>query len=143
MELDREYSLLIVDDESEIRETYSAYFRKRGFHVDTAVNGVEALAKLKAGEFDVTLVDLSMPEMGGIQLIEEVLKQGRIDTRFIVLTGHGGYEDAVKAIRLGAVYWFEKSNIDMAEVLAKVIDFAQIMPLRDVARLLGPILRDE
>ncbi|TGO02343.1 hypothetical protein PN36_26490, partial [Candidatus Thiomargarita nelsonii] len=108
--MERQYKLLIVDNEPEIRDTYGNYFAKRGFIVDTAADGVEGLDKLLHDEFDAALIDIKMPKMDGIEVIRQALTDDLVDASMIVLTGHGDREDAIKAINYGADAWFDKSD---------------------------------
>lgn len=139
---DRKIKLLIVDDESGIRDTYREFFEKRGFEVDVAVDGEEGLRKLAAEAFDVAIVDIRMPKMSGVELARQVAGAG-IDTSLIFLTGEGDKQDAVQAINLGVEGWFEKAKVNDAELLQKVNDLAQVIPLDEVRRILSAIPNEE
>ena len=86
--MEKQYKLLIVDDETGILDVYRQYFVKREFIVDIAHNGLEGLKKLNANEYDVAIIDIRMPKMDGITLAQKVRETG-IDTSIIILTGHG------------------------------------------------------
>lgn len=140
---ERRIRLLIIDDESEICAVYGDFFWKRDFDVETAKDGLEGLQKLREGVFDVALVDIRMPEPNGIELANRVAEEG-IDTSLIILTGHGDKEDAIQAINSGAVEgWFEKASIDMEDLLAKVRELAEVLPLNEVRRILSTIPENE
>lgn len=113
------YQILIVDDEPEILNTYQAFFEKRGYLVETAQNGKEGLEKLRNGKFDVAIVDIKMPEMDGIEMMRQA-KQEEVSAKWIMLTGHGDRNEVVETLKLGAVDWFDKQGIDMAELQEKV-----------------------
>jgi len=140
--MERTTRLLIVDDESQIRETYGEFFAKRGFEIELASNGREALDKLAEGVFDVAIVDIRMPQMDGIELASRVAEKG-IDTSVIILTGHGDKEDAIEAINLGVGAWFEKDKIEMDELLETVNELAEVIPLDEVRRILSVIPSEE
>ncbi|MEZ4671270.1 MAG: response regulator [Anaerolineae bacterium] len=140
--MEREYKLLIVDDESEILNTYKEYFAKRDFQVEVASNGIEGLEKLIHGEFDVAIVDIQMPKMNGIEMIRLARKEG-VDTDMVILTGHGDRDDAVAAINLGVSAWFEKPSIEMSKLKDKVVDIAQVISLTEVERILSAIPNGE
>jgi DNA-binding response OmpR family regulator len=140
--MERTIKLLIVDDESQIRETYGDFFTKRGVAVELAADGEEGLSKLREGEFDVALVDIRMPKMDGIELARYVTEEG-IDTSLIVLTGHGEKADAIRALNLGVDGWFEKATVHMDELLRKVNELAEVIPLQDVRRILSGIPEEE
>ena len=137
--MNRQLKLLIVDDENQILATYKSFFDKRGFLVETATNGEEGLAKLRGGEFDVAIVDILMPKMDGLTLVEKVSQEG-IDTSIIILTGHGEKEHAVKAINLGIVEaWFEKATIRMNDLFEKVKSVGEVIPIDEVRRILSKL----
>jgi len=137
--MDIKVKLLIVDDESQILDTYKNFFQKRGFEVYTAADGEDGLKILKEQEIDVAIVDILMPKMDGMQLARSVAAE-RIDTSLIILTGHGDKNHAVAAINLGVIDgWFEKATINMAELLEKVQQEAQVMPADDIRQILSKI----
>jgi len=140
--MERKIKLLIVDDESEIRATFGEFFEKRGFDVELASDGEEGLGKLREGEFDVAIVDIRMPGMDGGELARHVVEEG-IDTSLIILTGHGEKQDAIKAINLGVGGWFEKATVEMDDLLQKVNELAQVIPLDEVRRILSAIPEEE
>lgn len=129
--------LLIVDDETQILQTYKEFFEKRNFEVLLAEDGEQGLKALKNYDIDVAILDLLMPKLGGLQLAEIVAKEG-IDTSLIILTGHGDKDHAIKAINLNIIDgWFEKATISMDELLAKVKKSSEIISLDDVRRILS------
>jgi DNA-binding response OmpR family regulator len=140
--MERTIKLLFVDDESGIMETYGQHFEKRGFDVEYAFDGREGLGKLREGEFDVAIVDISMPQMRGIELARLAAEEG-IDTSLIILTGHGEKQDAIQALNLGVEAWFEKTSVTADELLQKVNELAQVIPLDDVRRILSAIPQEE
>lgn len=134
-------NLLIVDDEMGILKTYSEFFSKRGFVVETACNGLEGLEKLRTSIFPVSIIDISMPKMDGIALAKMVQDED-IDTSIIILTGHGEKNDAVSAINNGVAGWFEKNDIKMDVLLSKVNDLFNIISHNSIANILSKISED-
>ena len=65
-------SILVVDDNEDLLETFSLILKRRGFSVDTAENGVSAVDKFKMHHFDVTLMDIVMPEMNGVEAFRKI-----------------------------------------------------------------------
>ena len=65
-------SVLVVDDNEDLLETFSLILKRRGFNVDTAENGASAVDKFKAHHFDVTLMDIVMPEMNGVEAFRKI-----------------------------------------------------------------------
>jgi DNA-binding NtrC family response regulator len=103
----RKFSLLFVDDEIPLLSSMKRIFHKAAYELHTAVNGVEALGLLKRVPIDAALVDLKMPEMDGMELLEQ-MRSSYPTVRVVILTGHGGVQDAVHAMKLGAVDFLQK-----------------------------------
>lgn len=99
--------VLVVDDEEIARTNLEYILRKEGHQVDTAANGLEALEKVKAQEFDVVLTDLKMEKMDGLQLLESV-KQIAPHTEIIMITGYATVSTAVDALKKGAAHYLSK-----------------------------------
>ncbi len=94
-------SILVVDDELSIRESLSGWLKRDGYEVETAEDGVAALAKTRENRYDIMLIDVKMPEMDGLTLLKK-LKESEIETNVLMMTAHGDIHDAVEAIKLGA-----------------------------------------
>ncbi len=99
--------VLIVDDEEELVSTLVERLEIRGINAHGVTAGKEALACLQDMAFDVVLLDVKMPEIGGLQVIQEIKKQ-LPDLEVILLTGHGSDEDAKKGLELGAFEYIIK-----------------------------------
>lgn len=83
--------VLVVDDEKNIRLSLSNHLKSLGILVDEASNGIEALAKIRMEAYDLLLVDLKMPEMGGMELYGELeLTHRDLAGRFVIMTGAQG-----------------------------------------------------
>jgi len=119
----REKSVLIVDDEKNIRLTLSQALEVLEVETDTAANGEEALAKLKEREFCLILLDLKMPGMDGMEVLRRV-REIRPDIRVIILTAYGTIESAVEAMKLGAIDFIQKpfSAEEIRELVSRVMD---------------------
>ncbi|MFO7675702.1 MAG: response regulator [bacterium] len=100
-------SVLVVDDEKNIRLTVSRALESPELEVVTAITGEEALAALAERRFDVMLLDLNMPGMDGMAVLRRVAKD-HADVRVVIVTAYGTVERAVEAMRLGAVDFLEK-----------------------------------
>jgi len=94
-------NIMIVDDEKIVRESLFHWFTKIGHYVEKASSGFEALEKLEKSPFDVLFVDIKMPAMNGIELLEKV-KTEYPETIVIIITAYGSIESAVRAMQLGA-----------------------------------------
>ena len=102
-----EEKVLIVDDEIEFTEVLSQRMESRGIAVDTAADGHEALEKARSKSFDAIILDLSMPEMDGMETLKHLLTENP-DLQVIVLTGYASIEKGVEAIKLGAMDFLKK-----------------------------------
>jgi DNA-binding response OmpR family regulator len=93
--------ILVVDDESGIRFFLQETLTRDGHQVTAVASGEEALARIAGQEFDLALLDLHMPGMGGMEVLA-ALRQQAPDTAVIMLTAYGSLETAVEALRQGA-----------------------------------------
>jgi len=93
--------ILIVDDDHEILKTFSAVLREAGYVVDTAESGREATEKSNRNFYNLTLIDIRLPDMEGTQLLT-ALKQTTPKMVKIIVTGYPSLQNAVKAINKGA-----------------------------------------
>ncbi len=92
-------SILIVDNEPNIRFILEHTLRHENYAIDTASSGEEAIALIRANIYDLLLLDLHMEPVDGIQVLN-VLRKENLDTVVIILTAHGSMESAVEALRL-------------------------------------------
>ncbi len=93
--------LLIVDDEAKVRKYLSSLMENRGYLVDTAHDGTSALEMVKKTDFDVVLLDVLMPGLDGLAVLQEI-KRFKPLMEVIMLTGNASVEAGVEGIRLGA-----------------------------------------
>jgi DNA-binding NtrC family response regulator len=104
--------ILIVDDEEELVHALMERLQLRGMDAHGAVTGKEALERIGSETFDVVLLDVKMPGLGGMKVIKEIKNQ-RPGLQVIMLTGHSSAQDAEKGMRLGAFEYLQKPvNID-------------------------------
>lgn len=94
-------SILFVDDEKLIRNSFSRDLRMAGFNVSTAATGIEAVEALREKEYHLVITDLRMPDLDGLGVLKAV-KQRTPQTGVIILTGYGDMHSAIDALRLGA-----------------------------------------
>jgi two-component system OmpR family response regulator len=105
-------SVLVVDDEDDFRETLSTRLRRRGLSVREAESGQRCLDLLDEELFDVAILDVKMPGMDGIEVLEKI-KQRKPSLEVILLTGHGSVEAGIEGMKLGAFdYVMKPTNID-------------------------------
>jgi two-component system response regulator PilR (NtrC family) len=110
--------ILIVDDETIIRESLSFVLQKEGYEVSEASNGAEAFRMHEKQPFDVVISDIEMPEMRGIELLEQIT-QRTPETFVLMVTAFGSIETAVQALRKGA-YDYILKPIDFDDLLHRV-----------------------
>jgi two-component system, NtrC family, response regulator PilR len=107
---------LIVDDEETVREILAGFLESFGFEAVTAEDGEEALQIFKKTPFDIVISDMMMPNMGGMDLLNE-LKQIDPDVIFVLITGYPSMESAIEAIKKGARDYITKPfNIEEIKI---------------------------
>src|SRR4029434_5494314 len=94
-------NVLVVDDEEVMRDVLESLLSQDGYRVDLAKTGEEALARLNDRAYDLTLLDVSMPGIGGLRTLEEVLKLDR-EAVVIMITAYATFDTAIAAWQLGA-----------------------------------------
>lgn len=99
--------ILIVDDMAAIRASLREILEQEGHEVAEARDGEEALAYLKVNETDVAFCDVKMPKLDGIELLQQIKKEG-IQTAFIMISAHGTRETALECIKQGAYFFIQK-----------------------------------
>jgi two-component system nitrogen regulation response regulator NtrX len=117
----RRHRILIVDDEPGIRETLSGILHDEGFETKAVASGEECLAELEKEEFEAVLLDVWLPGMDGLAVLERIEGPARPDRpAAIMISGHGSIESAVRATKLGAFDFLEKPlTIDKTLVVVK------------------------
>lgn len=114
----RNYHILIVDDEIEYQNVVSRILSAEGYTTSTCMNGLEALNFMKHNDVNMLITDIRMPVMDGEELIKSVIRQGcNID--ILVITAFGSIENAVDAIKLGVDDYFVKSS-NLEDLVLKV-----------------------
>jgi DNA-binding NtrC family response regulator len=110
--------VLIVDDEKGFLDVLAERMQSRGMEVTTATSAKEALQKLEAEAFDAIVLDLMMPEMGGIEALQRI-KDKSPDSEVILLTGQPSVSKGVEAMKLGATDFLIKPA-DINELTEKI-----------------------
>src|SRR5713226_5332354 len=101
------YSVLIVDDESGIRESLSAVLQDEGYRAEAVESGEACLESLSKTNFDLVMLDIWLPGMDGLQVLEKI-QALETPPVIIMISGHGTIETAVRATKLGAFDFIEK-----------------------------------
>ena len=103
----RQRRILLVDDEANVRTVFSDILKKESYLVKEAKGGPEAIKAIDEETFDLALVDLRMPNMDGIEVLENIKKR-KPEIPVIVYTGYGSITSAVEAMRKGAFDYLNK-----------------------------------
>ncbi len=99
--------VLIVDDEQTIRELCKELLEEEGYNITLAVDGQDAIDKMDFDVFDLFLIDMAMPRIGGLELMK-MIKQKQPLAVVVILTGFSSIEGAVKAVHAGAFQYLSK-----------------------------------
>jgi len=100
-------SILIVDDETEIRESLQTLLELEGYRVDTAENGEDGLARIAGQPFDLVLLDLALPGRNGMEVLADIRERDP-QLSVIMITAYGTVENAVNAMQSGATNFIQK-----------------------------------
>jgi len=99
--------ILIIDDEENFRHMLSVILRKERYEVETASNGEEGLQRMAVSTFDQILCDIRMPQMDGMEFLNEAQKMG-MDIPIIMMSAYGTVDTAIKAMKIGAYDYISK-----------------------------------
>jgi CheY-like chemotaxis protein len=115
--------VLFVDDEVSLQELMRSELPRLGHEVTVCPDGRSALRVMEKATFDAAILDLKMPDMTGIQVLER-LKQVSPDTEAVMMTGYASKETAVEAMRLGAFDYIEKpcKLVEIEAILLKIVE---------------------
>ena len=111
-------TVLVVEDEPDLRQLIAESLEAKGFAVAQALDGADALGRLEGFAYDGLVVDLRLPDANGMDVLEAALTRYP-EIRAVVITGFGGVEDAVKAIKRGAIDFLIKpfQLVQLSQVL--------------------------
>jgi len=111
-------SILIVDDEANLRSTLTLILQRAGFYTRSAANGEEALKCLRKDSYDLIFLDLKMPGMDGLQVLSEIRLMNS-SLPVLILTANGTLDSAIDALRAGANGYLLKP-VEPEEIIARV-----------------------
>jgi len=132
-------TVLIVDDETDLREICREALEELGYEVSTAGSGDEALRLMESAAFDILLSDIKMPGMTGIELLKRA-RETNAQVDVILMTGYATVDSAIEALRLGAADYMTKP-FAIDELAARVESVAERKELRVENRLLREQLK--
>ncbi|HLA37865.1 MAG TPA: sigma-54 dependent transcriptional regulator [Candidatus Brocadiales bacterium] len=133
--------VLVVDDEVNLLKTLSDVLNRNGYEVAVAKDGPSALGLIEKNGFDIALLDIRMPHMNGVELLERI-KARNPDVEVIIMTAYGTIETAIKSIKLGA-YAYILKPLDIDDVLVNLKKITQMKALAGEARFLQDQLLQE
>ncbi len=110
--------VLIVDDDKNLVKVLRTELKDGGFEVDAVGSGTEALERFGKEDYDVSILDMNLPLLGGMEILKRI-KDSDISTEVIILTGHGTLSTAVAAMKIGA-YDFLTKPFDVEELKAVI-----------------------
>jgi DNA-binding NtrC family response regulator len=99
--------VLLVDDEQDFLDSLAERMRARGMDVTTTTSAEEAIKKAETESYDAIVLDLMMPEMDGIEVLQAI-KEKRPDVGIILLTGYATLDKGIEAMKMGAMDFVEK-----------------------------------
>ncbi len=119
--------ILVVDDEQDVVESLLHSLSRRGYEVETALTGEEGIGKVKKSKFDVVLLDINLPGLNGIQVLEQTKKVDP-EIEAIMLTGHGSIDSATESLKKGAYDYIQKpiSSDKIVVLIEKAIEKHQL-----------------
>ena len=101
------HRILIVDDEESMRDFLSIILHREGYHVDTAVDGAQAVTHLRDHSYDLVISDMKMPRMTGMELLAHI-KERTPETVVLMVTAFSSTDEAVEAMKQGAYDYITK-----------------------------------
>ena len=124
--LNRDYSILLIDDDQFLLDMYAMKFSACGCKVESTTSGEKALEMLRSGtEPNIILLDIMMPGVDGFAFLETLKKEKLAEKSILImLTNQGQQDDIEKAMALGADGYIVKASAIPSEVLEKTIDIA-------------------
>ena len=112
------FSLLVVDDEPDLRTLYELTLLREGYDIDTAGSVEEALARLEARRYSLVITDMRLPDGSGLDVLRR-LEEAERSEKAIVITAYGSAENAVEALKAGAYDYLTKP-VDLKQFRAAV-----------------------
>ncbi len=110
--------ILLVEDSSRLRQAVSIWLRRNGLAVDTCADGEEGLFLAETNDYDVVVLDIMLPKLDGLTLLQKLRKQGKL-THVLLLTARDTVPDRVRGLELGADDYLVKP-FALEELLARV-----------------------
>ncbi|HXK52515.1 response regulator [Candidatus Nomurabacteria bacterium] len=117
--------IILIEDEQALSEVYSEVLRDAGYEVSQCFDGEEGLKTLRAGSWDLLLLDLMLPKIDGIEILQQLVNEGLLEGRSVIMLTNLGSDELVnKCSVLGAKEFLIKSDIDpkvLVEAVGKAL----------------------
>src|ERR1700722_14938014 len=136
------FKVLVVDDDQGLRTSVTGALSSTGkYEIDEAVDGLDAVTKVRAGNYSLVILDVDMPNLNGIDTLK-FIKEHNPEIIVIILTAYSNIEDAVKAVKEGAYNYVAKpvKHAEITEIIEKALEAHDL--IRKVAAS-SPILTME
>lgn len=119
--------ILVADDEESMRWVLSKALKRKGISVDLAKNGDEALSMIQKGVYDLAILDIKMPGLSGLDLLEKA-REMKSDLLFVIMTAEASMKNAVEAMKRGAYDYITKPfDLDVIDAIIEKIEKAREM----------------
>jgi len=119
--------ILVADDEESMRWVLSKALKRKGFNVDLAKDGDEALGMLQTTHYDLAILDIKMPGLSGLDLLDRA-REARSDLLVVIMTAEASMKNAVEAMKRGAYDYITKPfDLDVIDAIIEKIDKAREM----------------
>ena len=115
--------VLVVEDEKVLLNVLKEKLTDDGWDVDTALDGIKAISKIKGDKYDLILLDIMLPKKNGFEVLNYIKKELTSDVPVIVLSNLGSDEDIKKAMSLGAIDYFVKAQHPIGEIVDKAAKY--------------------
>ncbi len=137
----KDYNILVIDDEVAQRDILTGYLKKKGYKIFSASSGKEGIETARTNSVDIILSDFKMPDLTGLDVLEQVKKLNP-EISFVIVTAYGTVENAVKAMRLGAFDYISKP-VDLDELDLMIERIIEHKNLKSENRLLKTQLQEK
>ena len=119
--------ILVADDEESMRWVLSKALRKKGFSVDLARDGTEALRLIKENPYEMAILDIKMPGISGLDLLDRIREQHQ-DLLVVIMTAEASMKNAVEAMKRGAYDYITKPfDLDVIDAIIEKVNRAREM----------------
>ncbi len=136
----KQLHVLVVDDETAIRQVLAAQLIRAGHSVEQAESGADAVDTLLSSDFDICICDLRLPDFDGIEVIRRC-RARELDVAFLMITAFASVDTAIEAMKLGA-YDYLMKPVQAADVLIRLEHIADVARLKDENRYLKKMMVD-